>query len=61
MRRAITGVTVLDTPLTRYSHGDIALILLLTTIGLSVIAVIFYRWSIRRAWRNGKIEEVSGM
>lgn len=61
MRRAITGVTVLDTPLTRYSHGDIALILLLTTIGLSVIAVVFYRWSIRRAWRNGKIEEVSGM
>lgn len=61
MRRAITGATMPDSPLANWSRGELALMLAATTIGLSVFAMLFYRWSVRKAWRNGKIEETSGV
>jgi ABC-2 type transport system permease protein len=61
MRRGITGVVLPDTPMSLYSNGFLAFILTITSAVLSVIAVFFYRWSLDRAWRNGKIEETSGV
>ncbi|HEY2787355.1 MAG TPA: ABC transporter permease [Fimbriiglobus sp.] len=66
MRRAITGPApegsaLAQSPLARMANGEILVLLVGTTVGLVVVAEWFYRWSVRRAWRNGKIEETSGM
>ena len=55
------GSTLAKSPLAGFSNGELAVALVLTTIGLTVAAQWLYRWSIRKAWRNGKIEEQSGM
>jgi ABC-2 type transport system permease protein len=60
MRRSITGVVVPDTPMSDLSNLKLLGILLITTVIMSVIAVVFYRWSVKKAWRNGKIEETTG-
>jgi ABC-2 type transport system permease protein len=66
MRRAITGPAppgsaLAQSPLAELSNGELLLLLLISTAGLVLIAEWFYRWSVRRAWRNGKIEETTGM
>jgi ABC-2 type transport system permease protein len=63
MRRSLMGPlpSQLGSPLTDWSNGKLALILLATTVGLVVIAQLFWRWSERRAWRNGKLEENTGV
>lgn len=66
MRRAITGRPESDSPLGQsplagWSNGELLLALVVSTFGLVVASQLFYRWSVRRAWRNGKLEEVSGM
>jgi ABC-2 type transport system permease protein len=66
MRRAIMGPVPAGSPLgqspiARLSNGEILLLLVITTAVLVMVAEWFYRWSVRRAWRNGKIEETSGM
>lgn len=65
MRRAITGTPASDSPLgesplAAWSSGQLLLALSVTTVGLVVVSQLFYRWSVRRAWRNGKLEEVTG-
>ena len=40
-----------------FSNEDLAIALVATTIVLTLVSQWFYRWSVRRAWRNGKIEE----
>lgn len=61
MRRAITGPPLVVSPLADWNNFDLLGALLVSTIGLTVVAQWFYRWSVRRAWRNGRIEETSGV
>jgi ABC-2 type transport system permease protein len=66
MRRALMGMppegsNLAKSPLAAYSNGELALALIVTTIGLMFVSQWLYRWSIRKAWRNGKIEEQTGM
>jgi ABC-2 type transport system permease protein len=66
MRRALTGLPpegspLSDSPLAKWSNLELAGALLGTTCLLLIIAQWFYHWSVRRAWRNGKIEETSGV
>jgi len=35
--------------------------LIVTTVGLTAIAQWFYRHSVRRAWRAGRLEETTGV
>jgi ABC-2 type transport system permease protein len=66
MRRALMGEPppespLAQSPLAQYTNVDLALALVVTTVGLTLVAQWFYRWAVRRAWRNGKIEEQTGM
>jgi ABC-2 type transport system permease protein len=66
MRRAILGAAPSGSPLSQsplagWSNFQLLLALLASTVVLVTAAQLFYRWSVRRAWRNGKIEETSGM
>jgi ABC-2 type transport system permease protein len=66
MRRAIAGVPAADSPLAgsplaAWSNGQLLLALAATTAGLVVASQLFYRWSVRKAWRGGRLEEVTGV
>jgi ABC-2 type transport system permease protein len=63
MRRALMGPLpdALRGPLSAWSNGELALMLLATTAALVVLAQLFWNWSERRAWRNGKLEENAGV
>jgi ABC-2 type transport system permease protein len=63
MRRSLMGPlpAQLGSPISDWSNGTLALMLAVTTAVLAVIAQLFWRWSERRAWRNGKLEENSGV
>jgi ABC-2 type transport system permease protein len=63
MRRALMGPMPerLRGPLSAWSNEGLALMLLATTAGLVVVAQLFWQWSERRAWRNGKLEENAGV
>ncbi len=63
MRRALMGEVPekLRGPLSNWSNVELALTLLATTVALMVAAQLFWRWSERRAWRLGKLEENAGV
>jgi len=66
MRRAITGPApdgspLSKSPLAAWSNGELAGMLAITTAVLVVVSQVFYRRSVNRAWRRGKIEEATGM
>ncbi len=63
MRRALMGEVPekLRGPLSNWSNAELALTLLATTVALMVAAQLFWRWSERRAWRLGKLEENAGV
>lgn len=66
MRRSLTGKPSPDSPLgvsplATWSNAELLLALLGTTLVLGLGAQLFYRWSLRRAWMNGKIEETTGV
>ena len=66
MRRALMGMPPEGSPLANSPLADSRTAswpcaLAVTTIGLTVVSQWLYRWNIRKAWRNGKIEEQSGM
>ncbi|VTU00808.1 abc-2 type transporter : Transport permease protein OS=Candidatus Acetothermus autotrophicum GN=HGMM_OP2C039 PE=3 SV=1: ABC2_membrane [Gemmataceae bacterium] len=65
MRRALMGTGALPAqlrgPLADWSNGELAATLAATTAALVVLAQLFWRWSERRAWRNGKLEENAGV
>lgn len=63
MRRSLMGPlpAQLGSPLSDWSNGKLAIVLLMTTAGLVWIAQLFWQWSERRAWRNGKLEENAGV
>lgn len=51
----------LAAPFADWSHADLMLMLAVTTMGFVLAAQVVYHWSVRRAWRRGKIEETQGM
>jgi len=66
MRRALLGPpandsTMLHSPLTEWSHTELALALLISTFVMVVLSQVLFRWSERRAWRLGRIEETTGV
>ena len=63
MRRALMGEVPekLRGPLSNWSNAELALTLFATTAALVVAAQLFWRWSERRAWRLGKLEENAGV
>lgn len=66
MRRALTGrppdgSPLGLSPLAGWSNGDLLLALLATTVVLTAVSQWFYRYSVRKAWKTGRIEETSGM
>jgi ABC-2 type transport system permease protein len=66
MRRAITGPVpkqspLSDSPLAAWGNGELLLALTIATAVLVVVAQLYYRRSVRRAWRNGKLDEVTGV
>jgi ABC-2 type transport system permease protein len=66
MRRALMGLppegsNLSKSPLSAFSNGELALALAGTTVVLTIASQAFYRWNLRRAWRNGKIEETTGV
>jgi ABC-2 type transport system permease protein len=66
MRRSLMGPIPADAPMLRgpladWSNGELLMALAATTAGLVVAAQFFWRWSERRAWRLGKLEENAGV
>lgn len=63
MRRALMGPLPEQFRglLSDWSNGELALMLATTTAGLVLVAQLFWTWSERRAWRNGKLEENAGV
>ncbi len=66
MRRSITGQPppgspLAGSPLDNLSTGEIALALTASTLVLTVISQWFYRYSLTKAWKNGRLEETTGM
>ncbi len=66
MRRSLMGLppegsALSKSPLIGFSNGELALALAGTTVVLTAASQAFYRWNLRRAWRNGKIEETTGV
>jgi ABC-2 type transport system permease protein len=66
MRRAILGAPAPESalgqsPLAVWSTGELFAATLASTTVLMLAARAFHRWAVRRAWRNGKIEETTGM
>jgi ABC-2 type transport system permease protein len=63
MRRALMGPVPepLRGPLSSWTELELAGMLAATTAVLVVIAQLFWRWSERRAWRLGKLEENAGV
>jgi ABC-2 type transport system permease protein len=66
MRRSLTGrppegSPLAGSPLDGLSNPELAGLLIVTTVILVIASQIFYRYSVRRAWRSGRIEETTGM
>jgi ABC-2 type transport system permease protein len=61
MRQALLGKSGLPSPLESWDHPRLALALAVSTAVLTAIAIVTYRWSVRRAWRLGRIDETTGM
>jgi ABC-2 type transport system permease protein len=63
MRRSLMGPlpAELGSPISEWNNVTLSLMLLATTAGLVVAAQLFWTWSERKAWRNGKLEENAGV
>ena len=66
MRRALAGrvpesVPMLRGPLANWENGELAMALAATTLGLVIAAQLFWRYSERKAWRLGRLEENAGV
>jgi ABC-2 type transport system permease protein len=62
MRRSILGHLdgQVPSPLSSWSHFDLTLALLISTVIFSAFSLWFFRWSERRAWMKGRLEETTG-
>ena len=66
MRRALTGPAApgspfAASPLAAWSNTELAGMLILTTLGLVILSQWFYRFSVNKAWRDGRLEETTGV
>ncbi|WP_020471340.1 ABC transporter permease [Zavarzinella formosa] len=66
MRRSLTGMPNADSPLgkspfTEWSNWELAGALTLSTAVLFAFSQWFYHRNLQKAWRNGKIEETTGV
>lgn len=66
MRRSLTGLPpegspLANSPLMQWSNGELAAALLASTAVLVAVSQWFYRYSVHRAWKRGKIEERTGL
>jgi ABC-2 type transport system permease protein len=63
VRRALIGPApeALPSPLAAWSHPQLALAVAASTAVLAVASHYAFRWGQRRAWRDGRIEETSGV
>lgn len=60
MRLALIGPGALESSLGAWGQARIALALTASTLGLAVVAHLFFQWCERRAGRLGKFDETSG-
>jgi ABC-2 type transport system permease protein len=60
MRRSLIGQRRLPPPLQDTGQGEVFLLLAATTLVTWLIALLFFRWSERRAWRLGKFDQTTG-
>jgi ABC-2 type transport system permease protein len=60
MRRALIGPGGLASPLSSMSHATLALALTCSTLVLTIITVVFFRWCEQRAFRLGRFDETTG-
>lgn len=66
MRRSLTGAPAIDgpmglSPLQPWTNVELFGALCLSTLVLFAVAQWFHTYSLRKAWKNGKIEETSGV
>jgi len=66
MRRALLGPLstespMLLSPLSSWSHAELALALFVSTSLMVLMALLLFGWAERRAWRLGRIEETTGV
>lgn len=66
MRRAITGPIPKESPLAggplaEWENWQLLLALTATTAVLVLVSQLFYLHSVRKAWQNGKLDEVTGV
>ncbi|MCS6851700.1 MAG: ABC transporter permease [Gemmataceae bacterium] len=61
VRRALMGGTTFGRALEGWSHGDLVSALLLSTALLLVVAHAVFRWNEQRAWRQGRVDQTTGV
>jgi ABC-2 type transport system permease protein len=61
MRRALLGPSHLPSPLNDLGNGQLALILMCTTLALGGLAYWLFHWSERRAWYLGRFDQTTGI
>lgn len=66
MRRSLIGrppegSPLAASPLNAWDDGELIPALAASTVVLVVVSQLYYRRSLERAWRNGKLEETSGV
>lgn len=57
----IPNGSLLAPPFADWQHADLLAMLAATAAGLALAAQVIYRWSLRRAWHNGKLDEAQSM
>jgi ABC-2 type transport system permease protein len=60
VRRSLLGTAGRQSPLSDWSHVDLALAMLSGTLVLAVVAQIVFRWGERRAQRLGRFDQTTG-
>jgi hypothetical protein len=60
VRRSLLGRRDDGSPLSEWSHGELALALLASTLVLMALAQFVFRWGERRAQRLGRFDQTTG-
>jgi ABC-2 type transport system permease protein len=60
VRRSVLGATDDDSPLSACSHAELALTLTASTLALTALAQVMFRWGERRAQRLGRFDQTTG-